>query len=184
MYLFSISRRCNMAASKEPLTILEPKLIRLINKKTRKGELHSALSIIPDLMLCAGATSEMRVEALVGQAGLVKRKGNRFGCRTVAKSAEVLQFHSMDWINRNLKSLNHPTRVPSAMRAGPTRDIRLDIDPSRAPGGPRGDYGCRSVNGGGEIAQRRLAPGCGLGPYYSPRARCFRITYGEAPSNQ
>ena len=90
MYLFSISRRCNMAASKEPLTILEPRLIRLINEKTSKGELHSASSIISDLMLCAGATSKMRVDALVGQAELAKRKGNRFWCRTVAKSNEAL----------------------------------------------------------------------------------------------
>ena len=94
-----------MAASKEPLTILEPKLIRLINEKTSKGELHSASSIIPDLMLCAGVTSEMRFDALFGQAELAKRKGNRFWCRTVTKSAEALQSHSMDWIDRNLKPL-------------------------------------------------------------------------------
>ena len=81
-------------------------------------------------MLCAVATSEMRVDALVGQAELGKRKGNRFWRRTVAKSAEALQFHSMDWIDRNLKPLYRPARVPSAMPAGPGRDIRLDIDPS------------------------------------------------------
>ena len=130
MHLFSIIRCCDMAASKEPLTILEPNMIRLINKKTSKGELHSASSIISDLMLCAGATSKMRVDALVDQAELAKRKGNRFWCRTVAKLAEALKFHSMEWIDRNQKHLYHPARVPSAMPAGPTRDIRLDIDPS------------------------------------------------------
>ena len=49
MFLFSISRRCNMTASKEPLTILEPKLIQLIKKRPAR---ESSTVLHPSSQIC------------------------------------------------------------------------------------------------------------------------------------
>ena len=119
-----------MAASGEPRTILTPRLIRCIQEMTGHGELYSASAIVRDLMLCAEATTPMRIDALKGQAELAKKRGNRAWCATAAKSAEALQFHSTQWIEHHLSSVSRNQRTPSAMPAGPSRDIRLDTDPS------------------------------------------------------
>ena len=123
-------RRCSMAASGEPQTILTPRLIRCIQERTGHGELYSASAIVRDLMLCAEASTPMRIDALKGQAEVVKKRGNPAWCSTAAKSAEAPQFHSKEWIEQHLSSVSRSPRTPSAMPAGPSRDIRLDTDPS------------------------------------------------------
>ena len=80
-------------------------------------------------MLCAEAMTQMRVDALKGQAEVAKKSGNRAWCSTAAKSAEALQFYSREWIEQHLSSVTHSPRTPSVMPAGPSRDIRLDTDP-------------------------------------------------------
>ena len=72
----------------------------MINEKTSKGMLHSASSIIPDLLLCAGATAEMRVNAQISQAELAKRKGNRVWC------CATVPFHGLD--RQVSETLNRP----------------------------------------------------------------------------
>ena len=81
-------------------------------------------------MLCAEATTPMRIDALEGQEEVAKKRGNPAWCSTAAKSAEALQFHSREWIEQQLRSVTRSPRTPSAMQAGPSRDIRLETDPS------------------------------------------------------
>ena len=49
--------------------------------------------------------------------------------RNVAREAESLLFHSRDWIAQHIHTVLRQER-PSAMPIGPTRDIRLDVDPT------------------------------------------------------
>ena len=81
-------------------------------------------------MFCPEATTQMRVDALLGQAELAKKMNNRSWRTSVARSAETLQFHSREWIDHHLSPLPRSAPAPSAMPAGPTRDIRLDVDPT------------------------------------------------------
>ena len=119
-----------MAAPGEPLSILTPRLVRYSQEMTGHGELYSASAIERDLMLCAEVMTQMRVDALKGQAEVAKKRGNRAWCSTAAKSAVALQFHSRDRIKQHLSAVTCGPRTLSAMPAGPSRDIHLDTDPS------------------------------------------------------
>ena len=69
-----------------------PKTCKVHPGMTGHGELYSASAIVRDLMLCAEATTQMRVDALKGQAGGCKEKGQ--SC--VAENMTVCnrcQFH-------------------------------------------------------------------------------------------
>ena len=81
-------------------------------------------------MLCAEATTPMRIYALQGKAEVEKKPCNRAWCATAAKSVEALQFHSKEWIEQHLSSVSRSPRTPFAMPTGPSRDIRQDTDPS------------------------------------------------------
>ena len=117
-----------MAASGDSLSILTQRLVRYIQEMTGHGELYSASAIVRDLMLCAEGTTQMKVDALKGQEEVAKKRGNCALCSTVAKLAEALQFHSRERIEQRLSFATRGPRTPSAMPAGPSRDIRLDTD--------------------------------------------------------
>ena len=63
-----------MAASGEPLSSLTPRLVRYIQEMTGHGELYSASAIVRDLMLCAEAMTQMRVDAPKGQDEVSKKR--------------------------------------------------------------------------------------------------------------
>ena len=120
-----------MAAKQENTTQLLPKFIRTLREMTDRKELYSSRSIINELMLCLTATQGMGLEALEGQADLARQQNNNQWLKNVARDADTLQFHGLEWINQHLYALPQTSKKPSKMPAtGPSRDIRLGQDPT------------------------------------------------------
>ena len=86
-------------ASKEPLTIKVPKLIKILQEMTESRQLYEQANIVRDMLSCLDATREMRTEALAGQAILAQQLGRRGWLHRVSVEVDNLQFNSREWIS-------------------------------------------------------------------------------------
>ena len=97
---------------------------------TAKGQLLQARGLVQALMM-SSAKPDDQVEALLGQVRLAKVKtGQRGWLSIVADEANSLQFHDPGWISKNVATLHQPVKKPSAMPAGPVKDVRRLEDPT------------------------------------------------------